>query len=147
MNTQRKETRRDRWAKDLEMCLSVSPGIYHEMDIPGFSLQSRVLFGWRKQRQLCVPCLEERRVGKTMLSQRSVIGYVLDFCGSPGGGGQGRGSCEAGSSIPAIVLLGTALWRAVHQGGEPTLADELEKSTYMQTYGTSSRNNQVDFQK
>ena len=48
MSTQRKETRKDRWMKDLEMHLSISPGVYHEMDIPGISLHSRVLFGWRR---------------------------------------------------------------------------------------------------
>lgn len=98
MSTQRKETRKDRWVKDLEMCLSVSPGVYHEMDLPCIpgtwvSCVAESFLAGKEQRQLCGPCLGERRVGKTV-SERWVTGYSLDLHGRLGGGMGRSWGCE-----------------------------------------------------
>lgn len=140
-----KGDQKDRWVKDLEMCLSMSPGVYHEVDLPGISLHSRILFGWRRTETVVCTMPGGKKGGEENVVSEIGHWILLGLAWEPWAGGWG--GCGAVNSNLAMVLVGTALWRAVHQNGEPKLADELEKSAYMQTCSTSSRNNQVDFQK
>lgn len=58
-HTEKRDQKRQ-MGKDLEMCLSVSPGVYHEVDLPGISLQSGILFSWRgTEMVMCVRPVKE----------------------------------------------------------------------------------------
>lgn len=59
MSKQRKKTRKDRGVRDVEVCVSVSPAVFHDMDLPGIGLYGRIPFGWRGMAIGCVQGKEE----------------------------------------------------------------------------------------
>lgn len=132
-HTEKRDQKRQ-MGKDLEMCLSVSPGVYHEMDLPGISLQSRILFSWRRTEMvMCIrPRLKKGGEDNVIseISHEPLPRPEWEPC---------RGACcGAMNSNPSNGTSGKGFVEGtVYQSGEAKLAEELEESTYMQTCGTS----------
>lgn len=134
MSTQRKETRKDRWLKDLEMCLSMSSGVYHEMDLPGISLHSRIHFGWRRTETVVCSIPGGKKSGEEDVV--SEMGYWLlpGLAWEPWWRWDGYG---AASSNPCNGASGDGFVEGHTSSREPMLTVEFEESSSIQTCGTS----------
>lgn len=119
-------------------CVSWNGPSLHSGNL-GF-LRRRILFGWKRAETVVWSMPRRKKGGEDSVWE---MGHWL-LLGLAWETWRGDGEVVGlWAATLAMALVGTALWRTVHQSGEPKLADELEESSYTQTCGISSRNNQV----
>lgn len=74
---------------------------------------------------MCAPYLGERRVGKTVSSQRWVTGHPLELCGSP----VGEEAAGLWAAALAMVIVGKSfVGDTKHQSGEPKRQKNMRKT-------------------
>jgi len=124
--------------KDVKMCLSVSPGVFHETDLSGIGWHGKSSFWQGENRgQLCAPGSREGRAGRQCRLGDWSLATSPDLGGSPG-----RAGCRTvhrGSAMVTVRRGFVLTGRAKHQKWEPECAEEHEGNTCVPTSGTPVR--------